>query len=526
MQSSSNPTSDRKAAHTSLGVAQSSGGTGTFAEALNEIRDLLHGLGERGEEDAPPAESAPAVDEPCKTKPDMTSGGTAATPGPVPAARPQAAPSLPHGGTAVAASASAGAPPRLRAGRLTLVGLAGLGVAGLAAGLGATGRLGLPPLAASTAVKGRAGTDNGSEAIARAALPPVRNVAIAKTEAAPKPPAAVAPLAVGPSAVARAPRNAGLAAWRLPPPARTGTAAPVPAPGALALPIHKAKVHAEIHGADLAAAREGAPPQPHREALGQHAAQNREARAGRHRAPPYQSMGQPTDRFSRAIATSEGNRPRPPLSAPMRQSRAAERSPTGAAGSNSSERFAFDHVGHAPAATAGWRRPVAWNGGSLAPVPSASADAATVSNDSDRSIFGPAEYAPAFAAREQRSVDRNRNSAAPVPLIPQNAATGSDESGRSVSDRSGYAPAAAAREGGERRRFVAWDGSRFSPEPRTVIEGPLPPFPVPPPPPPPGYRYSRMSPDWGSGQAYSVGWRPPFFDQRRPGGPAFPPPPQ
>jgi hypothetical protein len=138
-----------------LGATRSSSGSGTLAESLSEIRELLHAFDAGGGEGAPATgPSAPAADEPERVEPDTPSDGAVATPEPIPTAMPQAV------------------PPRRRNG-LTVTALAAGGLAVLgAAGLVSAGGRGLPLVAVSTAGKGQAGAGIQPEAMARAALPP------------------------------------------------------------------------------------------------------------------------------------------------------------------------------------------------------------------------------------------------------------------------------------------------------------------------------------------------------------------
>ncbi|HJU18279.1 MAG TPA: hypothetical protein VJ770_17640 [Stellaceae bacterium] len=176
--------------------------SGTIVESLNEIRGLLQEFN-GGEESAPAMESALAADEPCKIEPDASSGDAIAPPDPIPAAMPQAA-----------------APSRrATAAALAVVGLAVLGAAGLVS----AGRLGLPLLAVSAAGEGQAGAGNESKTMARAALPPARDIAVAKGEVVSKPPSGIGH---------KAPQNIGDRSWLPPPAVGAGTATPVIALGA------------------------------------------------------------------------------------------------------------------------------------------------------------------------------------------------------------------------------------------------------------------------------------------------------
>jgi|SRR5579884_202652 len=186
MQSSPNPTSDRKSAELPLATAGSRPESGTIAESLRAIRELLHEFDESGEESASATESVPAADEPRGAEPGPSSDGAIATPDPILAAMPRRRTSI-----AVAA--------------LAVGGLAVLGTAGLVS----AGRLGLPLLIVSTAGKGQAAVGNQPEAMARVALPPARGVAAALPDVMPGPPAGTGHAA---------PWRVDSGVWRLPPP--------------------------------------------------------------------------------------------------------------------------------------------------------------------------------------------------------------------------------------------------------------------------------------------------------------------
>lgn len=194
MQNSPNPTSDRKSAEMPFAAAGSPPESGTIAESLSKIRELLHEFDEGGGRSASATGSVPATDEFREAEPGVSSDDAVAAPNSIPAAMPRR-----RNGIAVAA--------------LAVGGLAVLGTAGLVS----AGRPDLPLLAASPAGTGQAAVGNQPEAMAWAALPPARGAAVAKGDVMPKPPA---------STGHGAPRNAGNGAWRLPP-AEARTATPV-----------------------------------------------------------------------------------------------------------------------------------------------------------------------------------------------------------------------------------------------------------------------------------------------------------
>lgn len=185
MQSSLNPTSDRKSAEMPLAAEGSPPQSGAIAESLSKIRELLREFDGGGGESASATGSGPAAAEPREAEPDPSSDGAVATPDPIPAAMPRR-----HSGIAVAAVAVGG--------------LAVLGTAGLVS----AGRLDLPLLVVSTAGQGQADGGNQPKAMARAALPPPRGVAAAPGEVMPGPPAGTR----------EASRQVESGAWRLPPP--------------------------------------------------------------------------------------------------------------------------------------------------------------------------------------------------------------------------------------------------------------------------------------------------------------------
>lgn len=169
-----------------LAAAGSRPESGTIAESLSKIRELLHEFDEGDGKSASTTESIPAADEPRKVEPDTSWDGAVATPDPILATMPRR-----RTGIAVAA--------------LAVGGLVVLGAAGLAS----AGRLGLPLLVVSTAGKGQAAAGTQPEAMARAALPPARGVAAAAGNVTPGPPAGTG---------YKAPRHVDRGAWRPPPP--------------------------------------------------------------------------------------------------------------------------------------------------------------------------------------------------------------------------------------------------------------------------------------------------------------------
>jgi hypothetical protein len=395
MPNASNPTLDRKEAQMSLEIRRQRPESGTITESLQEILELLHDLDEHDGKGAPPIESGPAADEPRAAGPEALSthavaapgtlsGGMPATPAPVPAAAPYAT-RPPH---------------RTAAATLTVVGLVALGAAGLVT----AGWPAIPLPVVSAAGKRQARTGGAPEAMARAALPPVRNVAVAKGDVAPEPPAETGH---------EAPRDAD--AWRLPPALQVRILLPVIAPDtqdqsagkmegyrrtghAAALPHSGAatafaQASAVPHGADLTPPGAG-PQQPQSARFGRRATPRRMTQASR-RSDEFSREDWPARRLSPASAEGADDLPQsltePALRGPVpwpidanpfpalaQQNRAATLPPVGEAGGNGLERPATGRPDYAPAAAERPRRSSdwSWTDRGFPPGPSAPPDEA------------------------------------------------------------------------------------------------------------------------------------------------------
>lgn len=469
MKPSSTPTSAGKAADAPLGTTPSSFDPGTVADALSAIRGLLHDFDERGGERAlspesrPAAEqfpeSAPAAAEPGEARPGTMADRATAPPDPVPTAPFPAAPPR-------------AVPPRRRP-TIAALAVAGLAVIG-AAGVGFAGNPGLPFLTVSAAGKKPTGAGNGPEAMARAALPPARGNAVAKSDPAPKPSATIR---------GEAPRNAGTEAWRSPPAAGAGTAPPVIVLGAGEKPAPTRRGsfgssgRAVSGGHGGAAAARAPTPAVSREAGPVPAGETRE-RSRRASLSPHAASGRPAEPSRRGEPFHE-----------QRRSRATAAALAGKARERLRKALPLRHAVPGRAATAG-RRSDAFAGGW------------PVRRSSRRDSTLRTTALSAFA----------RQSRAATPAPGSNAgSSGTPE--RFTPDRAEYAPPAAA------RRPVDWDSRSFAPRPwvRTIVRRGVPPYAAPPPPPP---RFRRFGFD--GGPPFAVRRRPPFFYR---GPPGLPPPP-
>ncbi len=528
MQSLPNPTSGRNSAQMPLGAMRSTPGSGTLAESLSEIRELLHAFDEGGGADAPAGQNAPAADEPERAEPDDPSDGAVAPPDPIPAAMPQAAPLRRRNGLAVAALAAGG--------------LAVLGAAGLVS----AGGSGLPLMAVSTAGKGQAGRGRQSEVMASAVLPPARSATMPKDNAVPEPPAGTGH---------RALRHGDSGAWRLPP-AETRAATPVIALGGgdrsqsksrdrtgqiAAVEHHSAAAAfaprpAAAREADLAPATEERPRQPRRARFGLRAAQRPAEQTSRRGKPSHDD--QPALRAARMIAagparvslhqnedgglrsrteTAVGPKQAQALPALAWQHRTATYPPARGVGSHAPEFSTSGRVRHAPAVATGRQRPADRSTRSFPPAGRIEEAGGSLP---EPSAAGRADYAPVAAAGWRQPAAWGNRGFAPEGRIEE-------------ADRAQYAPAAAGW-----WRSMAWGSRNASPDPPmpqggTIIEGRLPPYGAPPPPPPrwrppfrrwgppgpplPLYHYAPYARPF-----YPARWRRPF---RRWGPPGPPPPP-
>jgi hypothetical protein len=219
MSNKSDPGSDREAANVSLWLARPRRESGTVLESLNEIREILRELDERGWEDASPrgdgasasTESAPTEGELGKATPAHHKATALLEASIVAPAR------LSGDAVSIPAPLSTAAAERSQSRRnstaLAAVTVASLAIFGFGAmGLVAARWLHLPRLAGSASGERRAGANDRPEATARVGLPPAFIPAIAQSNA--------------------------IVATRLPtippkPTATVGQAAPARAPGAM-----------------------------------------------------------------------------------------------------------------------------------------------------------------------------------------------------------------------------------------------------------------------------------------------------
>src|SRR5579884_222043 len=357
-----NPTLGRKEVQASPATARLRPEPGTIGESLREIRELLHEF-DRGGGAHPPPASAPAADAP-KAEPEASYTHAGAAPGAV----SEGALAMPAPAPRVAS------PPRRNGAVVAMLAIAGLVVLG-AAGLVTAAGLDLPPLAVSASEKRQARTGGGLEIMARAALPPARSVAVAKGDAAPKPPAETGH---------KAPRNADAGSWRPSSDSRIRIVLPAVAPGVrdrsaragdgrgraghVAAVAHDgaAETPAAPRTTDLAAPGE-MPGQPQRKRF----APRRTVEANRSGA--LSRGDRPARRALPAIAAGEDGIPQslqdptPPwpmnengFPAAMRRRRAAPPPPAAEADSSVAERSAGRHEGYAPAAEQP-RRPFDWS---------------------------------------------------------------------------------------------------------------------------------------------------------------------